>query len=367
MFLNQSSRIFYYTLGKNRYIQNNLLSISSNNELEVPSDDDHHSFVSILHQRKKSDRPQHSTHKATQFSNSMSLPKMTIPKKSMTYDQKRSISFHKLEPTKMKTMPSSVNTPRENPSIKSSPQLFFSLPSQMKSSETNMSEYIRMDNDNKQGPNQHLNSPIHDQSKHMVSNLLGKSIPSHLHQSIHLHCLPSKLEREIQKFHYIDIPQIIHNLLHYTKQQPLQPHPWKFERTKEAATHNSIIIEKFEFDLDTATQNPPNTILSYGSEFKPTSAIQPILQYHPYKDAIINSINNGISYPLHPIDEQSRLADIDFMIERGNHKSAQSPENQQAIIKAFDKEVSNCWMIPLPIHIVKLIPNASITPLGVAT
>ena len=192
----------------------------------------------------------------------------------------------------------------------------------------------------------------------MISDVLGKfTIPSHLTESIHLHCLPGEMEKEIHRFQPINISKVINQLLHHTTQQPLQPHPWKFERTKEAAQHNALIISTNDFDLEKATQSIHNTIMSYGSEFKPWKYLSPLFQAHPLLNPIQEAITNGVSYPLQPIDEESRLKDIQYMIERGNHKSAAVDENRQALEKAFEKEVKNCWMIPIPIHIIKCIPG----------
>ena len=247
-------------------------------------------------------------------------------------------------------------------------KLFYPLPSSQvsKSTISSLKSLPSIHNKTYQSEQKQL-SDIHQQSQEMVSDLLGKSrIPSHLLDIMHLHCLPSDLMTEIRRFQTIDIPQIITTLLHHTIQPPLQNHPWKFHRTSEAAAHNAKIIKSFNFDMEKATQSTPNTILSYGSEFKPWAALHPLLKAHPQRQALQNTIIHGISYPLIPIDEQSRLIDLEYMIARGNHKSAQVKENDKSLDKAFDKEIHNCWMLPIPIDIIKQIPGASVTPLGVA-
>jgi hypothetical protein len=115
------------------------------------------------------------------------------------------------------------------------------------------------------------------------------------------------------------------------------------------------------------TQNTAHTVLSYGSEFKPSHIIAPLLQLHHHWPKIKDIIDKGMSYPLRDITEEERTADIKFMLARGNHKSAQLDSGEAALNKAFDKEVKYQWAIPIQPHCVKYIPGTSVTPLGVAT
>jgi hypothetical protein len=163
-----------------------------------------------------------------------------------------------------------------------------------------------------------------------------------------------------------NIPATIKTILNH-HQEPLQASPWSFERTMEAATKNTMLLHTLNFDVEKATQSTPNTILSYGSEFRPTHIIKPLLQYHPQWPIVESIINNGANYPLIPITEKDRINDIEYMINRGNHQSTKPTENKAALDKAFDKEVKAHWAIPLNPSVVKMIPGASITPLGVAT
>lgn len=111
----------------------------------------------------------------------------------------------------------------------------------------------------------------------------------------------------------------------------------------------------------------PNTTLSYGSEFKPLHVIAPLLHHHQHWPSFKEIIDASVScYPLKDITETDQLNDITTLTARGNHKSSHTPENSAALNKAFNKEVSFEWAIPLLPHCIKHIPGASITPLGVA-
>ena len=126
-------------------------------------------------------------------------------------------------------------------------------------------------------------------------------------------------------------------------------------------------MKKFKYDLNEATQHKPNTVLTYGSEFRPWPLLEPLLQHHHHWHSIKDIITRGATYPLKPITESERLEDISFMLERGNHKSAKLKENDVALEKAFSKEVGHHWVIPFLPSTIPLIPGASVTPLGVAT
>lgn len=182
-----------------------------------------------------------------------------------------------------------------------------------------------------------------------------------------LHCLPEDLapDRVHPIHHYFNIPSIIAKIQQF-KQPPLVASNWKFARTIEAATFNSQKLLEHNFDLETATQYPPNTTLSYGSEFKPPDVLHDLISRHPHFPAIKSILDKGVTYPVKPITEEDRLNDIEYHLKRGNHQSSLIPENAAALDKAFTKEVQNRWALPLLPSSLKSIPNASVTPLGVA-
>lgn len=115
-----------------------------------------------------------------------------------------------------------------------------------------------------------------------------------------------------------------------------------------------------------ATQHTPNSSLIYGSEFKPTSDLQPLLQLHPKWPIFKDILDHGATYPLSPISEEDRIDDIKAMKSYGNHQSATKPENAAALDTSFDKEVKYHWAIPLDPTSIEQIPGAQVAPLGVA-
>jgi hypothetical protein len=209
-----------------------------------------------------------------------------------------------------------------------------------------------------------LKTPKPAINKHLTLGKFNNTTPHHTFD-VSLHCLPEHIQEESQNLHHFDLPAAIALIREHT-QPPLAPNPWKFERTHTAALHNTNLLKSFNFNPEVATQSIPNTTLSYGSEFKPAHILQPLLQFHQHWPSFQEIVNNGVSYPLQPINEEDRLSDIDALIERGNHKSAQTPDNTTALNKSFNKEVLYEWAIPITPTCIKLIPGASVTPLGVA-
>jgi hypothetical protein len=181
-----------------------------------------------------------------------------------------------------------------------------------------------------------------------------------------LHIIPSEPHNtNTNTIHHFDMVPILRTI-QKCKLPKLQPSPWNFNRTKEAAIENTTRIQQFNYNMELATQTPPNTIMCYGTEFKPSDILEPLLKYHQDWEQVKSIIDNGVEYPLNPIEETDRINDIKALIERGNHKSALTPENKAALNKAFTKETTHQWAIPLTPECIMKIPGASVTPLGVA-
>ena len=54
------------------------------------------------------------------------------------------------------------------------------------------------------------------------------------------------------------------------------------------------------------------------------------------------------------------------MIERGNHKSATTPDVIPTLLKNYTKEVKHGWMLPITLESVAKIKGAGVIPIGVA-
>jgi len=76
-----------------------------------------------------------------------------------------------------------------------------------------------------------------------------------------------------------------------------------------------------------------------GSEFKPVVVFEPLFQFHLGWPAMKTCPENRSSYPLTEKDEQSRIADLEGFLQRGNHKSAKG-ERAPLLYNKMVKEVA---------------------------
>ena len=148
--------------------------------------------------------------------------------------------------------------------------------------------------------------------------------------------------------------------------EKLHNSPFIFERTETAASHNSRIIMNHKGNLDNLMQSLKYSFTHYGSEFRSINLLEKLLSGHSKWPKLKSIILHGTDYPLDPITEKERLEDIEFHIQRGNHKSATSSAGLLSINKAYDKEVKFGWQVPILPSIIKHIKHACIAPLGIA-
>ena len=95
------------------------------------------------------------------------------------------------------------------------------------------------------------------------------------------------------------------------------------------------------------------------------SQLEPLLRYHPDLEEFKSNHEQGIDYPLEPIDEETRLRNLNATIERGNHKSALEEDRRQHVTKGITSDVELGYAFPLPVDYMTAIPGAEVHPLGV--
>lgn len=151
------------------------------------------------------------------------------------------------------------------------------------------------------------------------------------------------------------------------KDEPeLDMHAFCFENTKDAAKWNEKIMRSYDNNFATAINNHKNTTLQPGSEFRPLDKLEKIWKHRTNWKFIEETLREGAVYPLkQPRDEETRIADLKGMIERGNHKSCERPDLNKALKKNITKELKRGWQIPLPIPYLLELKGAGIIPMGV--
>ena len=107
-------------------------------------------------------------------------------------------------------------------------------------------------------------------------------------------------------------------------------------------------------------------MLEPASEFRKSSTLQPLLSNHIHWGKIEEIITNGITYPLSELPESTRVEDLKYMIKRGNHKSAKTKENAEALEASYTREVEHGWMLPVTVECLSKLKGVAVIPVGCA-
>ena len=114
---------------------------------------------------------------------------------------------------------------------------------------------------------------------------------------------------------------------------PFKNTPFQFSMTKNAAEHNSQLLPQYNYNLeDTLTATSIGTQLEYGTEFRPTHDLEPLLKHHPLWKRTKDIINQGCNVAIKPQDINMEREDLKLGLQRGNHKGA---VNQDANLQSL--------------------------------
>ena len=100
---------------------------------------------------------------------------------------------------------------------------------------------------------------------------------------------------------------------------------FSFEVLDEAAEFNMKMLKDHNFNLHHLL-NEKSSVTRYGSEFKSTRELEPLLGYHPRWKDMKDRLENGSCFPISEVTEKVRLQDIEAIKARGNHKSGENHE-----------------------------------------
>ena len=129
----------------------------------------------------------------------------------------------------------------------------------------------------------------------------------------------------------------------------------------QAAEHNQHVIQQHG-SVDAAIKAQNQSICAYGSEFRPTSVLHQLMRRHPLWIKIEIILNNGTTFPLRPINENDRRADIVSAMKYGNHKSVL--RNQVSFTQQTVDEIEQGWALPLPPKFAFTLQDAEVAPHG---
>ena len=121
-------------------------------------------------------------------------------------------------------------------------------------------------------------------------------------------------------------------------------------------------IIKSHGSLEAAISAQHNSPITYGSEFRPTSILQPLMHRHPIWEKTSHILNNGTTFPLTQINDTIRHKDLLAALEYKNHKSAHPITSSLA--KHMSTEIEHGWSLPLPPNFALELKGAEIAPHG---
>ena len=76
-----------------------------------------------------------------------------------------------------------------------------------------------------------------------------------------------------------------------------------------------------------------------------------------------NILLHGSDWPLEPIIQEQRAADVDEALSFGNHKGAQARSNELADL--IEKDVQFGYALPLPVRVAKALPGVLFAPMNI--
>ena len=156
---------------------------------------------------------------------------------------------------------------------------------------------------------------------------------------------------------------LIHELSSKTY-PPFQNTPFSFSLTKKAAAHNSRILARHNHNLhDTLAAVSKHTQLEFGSEFRPTHDLEPILCHHPLWPRAKAILNQGCTVSLSPIDESTEHEDITLGLQRGNHKGALNQKDDLHTL--LHKDVTHGYALPITKDAAQQISGGAWAPLNI--
>ncbi|KAI2507376.1 hypothetical protein MHU86_7096 [Fragilaria crotonensis] len=116
---------------------------------------------------------------------------------------------------------------------------------------------------------------------------------------------------------------------------PSKP-PIRFELTEQAAIHNASVLELVDFDIGRLIRDHTTSTLGFGSEFRQVGELRPLLGRHPHFPNLEQILSEGMHYVFKGSSANRRGKGSGGNDDQGNHKSAQSEQEQVRKLLAKD-------------------------------
>jgi hypothetical protein len=157
--------------------------------------------------------------------------------------------------------------------------------------------------------------------------------------------------------------EIIKAIKQIPPRQPSRPE-FSFELTDEAAEKNFLILMRtYGGCLSDSLAAQQDSTVGYGSEFQDVKTLSNIFQCHPNWTRMSQILTNGLEWPLKPLDEDSRMADVRDALIFGNHKGALMQPD--LLWHLMLKDVHFGYCLPLPLAKAEKIPDILIAPMNI--
>jgi hypothetical protein len=135
------------------------------------------------------------------------------------------------------------------------------------------------------------------------------------------------------------------------------------------AEYNADLLCSLHSSIPDLLKLQRGTILSFSfsfsSKFRPVNQLQGLLSKHPGFSELEQILTYGMDYCyLAKFTDNERLHEMLANLQWGNHKSAQDKGDQVAKLLKKDVNHGFAWIIPK--HLLPLIPQSMVQPLGLA-
>jgi hypothetical protein len=101
--------------------------------------------------------------------------------------------------------------------------------------------------------------------------------------------------------------QKIQSIINTIEETPRAP-TLRFELSQDAAVHNMNLLQYHGNDLQNYILANRGTFISFGSEFRKPSVLEPLLLHHPNWPRFQLLLEQGSQWPLEELQNEDRLA-----------------------------------------------------------
>ena len=188
---------------------------------------------------------------------------------------------------------------------------------------------------------------------------LSLSSPKHDGDGGLLHSLPTTDEHEAWPN---DLISVVAKVLEHSCECPSPP-LFTFEMSREAAERNFCILVRHGMSLEKALNSQQHSPLGYGSEFRPSTVLAPLLRRHPNWERLQNLLTYGSNWILSHLDDDERAQDVTDALSFGNHKNA--TDNPVLLKQLLEQDVKYGFSLPLPLSKLTRIPGILVAPMNI--